>query len=106
MGYTEKFEVVKQWFVDWGFWAILIAGFSPIPYKVFTVTAGLLNMFIVPFILASILGRGARFFLVAYLVKLGGDDLRNGLSKHIERIGWLVTIILIIGVAVYKFKLI
>lgn len=106
VGYTEKFEVVKQWFVDWGFWAILIAGFSPIPYKVFTVTAGLLNMFIVPFILASILGRGARFFLVAYLVKLGGDDLRNGLSKHIERIGWLVTIIIIIGVAVYKFKLI
>jgi len=106
VGYTEKFEVVKQWFSEWGFWAILIAGFSPIPYKVFTVTAGLLSMFMVPFILASIIGRGARFFLVAYLVKLGGDDLRNGLSKHIERIGWVVTLIIIIGVAAYKLKLI
>jgi len=106
VGYTGKFEVVKQWFADWGFWAVLIAGFSPIPYKVFTVTAGLLNMFIVPFVLASILGRGARFFLIAYLVKLGGDDLRHGLRKHIERIGWLVTLIIIIGIAVYKFKLI
>ncbi|ORU89688.1 MAG: hypothetical protein A6F71_01635 [Cycloclasticus sp. symbiont of Poecilosclerida sp. M] len=102
IGYTHKFELVKEWFDEWGFWAILIAGFSPVPYKVFTISAGVLNMFLVPFVLASILGRGARFFLVAYLISLGGDDLRVNLGKNIEKIGWIVSLLVIIGIVVYK----
>ena len=68
-GYWQQYVETRQWFVDWGFWAIFLAGFSPIPYKVFTITAGVLSMALVPFVLASLVGRGARFFLVSALIQ-------------------------------------
>ena len=61
-GYADKFEQAKNLFNAWGPWAVLVAGFSPIPYKLFTITAGLLSMAFLPFLIASIVGRGARFF--------------------------------------------
>ena len=102
MGFVEKIELVKGWFQEWGFWAILIAGFSPIPYKVFTITAGLLGMVFLPFVLASIVGRGARFFLIAFLVQLGGDKLLNNLNQHIEKIGWVTALVTIGALMAYK----
>lgn len=104
LNYAEKLEHVKTWFEDWGFWAILIAGFSPIPYKLFTIAAGMLSMAFFPFVLASIVGRGARFFLVAFLVSLGGDGLRDKLNDYIEIIGWAVSAIIIVGLLLYKFS--
>ncbi|MBL4744345.1 MAG: DedA family protein [Cycloclasticus sp.] len=101
--YTDKIELVKTWFADWGFWAILIAGFSPIPYKLFTIAAGMLGMMFIPFVLASIVGRGARFYLVAFLVSLGGENLRNKLNDYVEMIGWVTTIVIVLGLLVYKF---
>ncbi|MEO1888406.1 MAG: YqaA family protein [Cycloclasticus sp.] len=103
MKYEEKFELVKRWFDEWGFWAIFIAGFSPIPYKLFTITAGILSMMFLPFVIASLIGRGARFFLVAFLVSLGGDRLRDKLNDYIERIGWAVTLLIVIAYIIYKF---
>lgn len=103
LNYTEKLDHVKAWFAEWGFWAILIAGFSPIPYKLFTIAAGLLSMMFVPFVLASIIGRGARFFLVAFLVSLGGDRLRHKLNDYIETIGWSISFIIVVGLIFYKF---
>jgi len=64
--YWGKYLMAENWFKEWGFWAIFVAGFSPIPYKVFTLAAGALQMFFLPFILASLVGRGARFFLVSF----------------------------------------
>ena len=63
-GYADKFEQATNLFNKWGVAAILVAGFSPIPYKLFTITAGLLSMAFLPFVIASAIGRGARFFLV------------------------------------------
>jgi len=103
MKYEGKFELVKRWFDEWGFWAIFIAGFSPIPYKLFTITAGMLSMVFLPFVIASIVGRGARFFLVAFLVSLGGDNLRDTLNDYIERICWAVTLLVVIGFLMVKF---
>jgi len=102
--YTEKLKHVNEWFAEWGFWAILIAGFSPIPYKLFTIAAGMLQMMFLPFIIASIVGRGARFFLVAFLVSLGGDGLRDQLNNYIERIGWAVTAVIVLGLLIYKLS--
>lgn len=101
--YTEKLEHVMVWFAEWGFWAILIAGFSPIPYKLFTIAAGMLSMLFVPFVLASIIGRGARFFLVAFLVSLGGDTLRHKLNDYVEMIGWVTSFIIVVGLLFYQF---
>ena len=94
-GYADKFEQAKSLFSTWGVWAILVAGFSPIPYKLFTITAGLLSMAFLPFVIASAVGRGARFFLVAGLVAKAGPVMEPTILKYIEWLGWLVVGLLI-----------
>ncbi len=94
-GYADKFEQAKHLFKTWGVWAVLVAGFSPIPYKLFTITAGLLSMAFVPFLIASAVGRGARFFLVAGLMAIAGPKMEPTILKYIEWLGWLVVGLLI-----------
>lgn len=85
-GYEHYYQTSKQWFDTWGVLAVFVAGFSPIPYKVFTITAGAVSMPVLPFVLASLVGRGARFFLIAGLIRLGGARFEAGLRRHIDRI--------------------
>lgn len=96
VGYWEKFLKVKEWFVEWGFWAIFIAGFSPVPYKLFTISAGVISMSFLPFVLASAIGRGARFYLVAGLMKWGGESMEKTLRVYIDRIGWLIILAVVL----------
>ncbi len=93
MGYWPAYLRGKEWFDSWGVWAVLIAGFSPIPYKIFTIAAGVAVLNFPAFVLASLVGRGARFFLVAGLVVAGGDRMQDVLRKYVERIGWAVVLI-------------
>lgn len=102
--YWQKYQLAEQWFESWGFWAIFIAGFSPIPYKVFTIAAGALSMLFLPFVLASFAGRGARFFLVAGLLAWGGERFESKLRQYMDIIGWSVVCILIVGIGIYKFQ--
>ena len=95
-GYWEKFELAKQWFSEWGVWVVFIAGFSPIPYKIFTIAAGVIGMAVVPFLLASFVGRGARFFIVAGVIKWGGEKMEQALRRYIEYLGWLFVVILVL----------
>lgn len=95
LGYWPGYLEVRGWFETWGFWAILLAGFSPVPYKIFTVAGGALGMFLPVFIAGSVLGRGGRFFLVAALVKLGGARLETGLRRYVDVIGWVIVALLI-----------
>ena len=92
-GYTHKIDKAMQWFTDYGVWVVFLAGFSPIPYKIFTVSAGFLQMAFFPFLLASAVGRGARFFLVAGLMRWGGEKMENTLRKYVEILGWAVVIL-------------
>lgn len=94
--YWSAYETSRAWFDNYGFWAVFIAGFSPIPYKVFTIAAGVAMLNFPVFMLASLIGRGARFFLVAGLVVLGGDKLESTVQKHVETMGWAV--VAIVGV--------
>ncbi|MFQ3207861.1 MAG: membrane protein YqaA with SNARE-associated domain [Glaciecola sp.] len=88
MGYQDKLAHATLWFKEYGVWVVFLAGFSPIPYKVFTISAGFLHMALIPFIIASTIGRGMRFFLVAALMKYGGPMMEAKLKKYIEIIGW------------------
>ena len=101
--YWDKYMLARDWFDEWGFWAIFIAGFSPIPYKVFTIAAGALSMMFLPFVAASLVGRGLRFFLVALLLAWGGKRLEDTLRVYMDRIGWASVVLIIIGGVVYKF---
>jgi len=96
-GYMMAYQVAVNWFYEWGFWAILIAGFSPIPYKVFTIAAGALNMAFLPFVIGSIIGRGSRFYLVAFLVKIFGNKIDFILRKYMDKIGWAVLFLITIA---------
>lgn len=98
MGYQAKLEQATLWFKEYGVWVVFLAGFSPIPYKVFTITAGFMHMAPLPFIVASAIGRGLRFFLVAALMKYGGPMMELKLKKYIEIIGWATVLI---AVALY-----
>jgi membrane protein YqaA with SNARE-associated domain len=90
LGYWDAYLKGKDWFEDWGVWAVLIAGFSPIPYKIFTIAAGVATLNLPAFILASFVGRGARFFLVAGLIVAGGERMESLIRQYVERIGWAV----------------
>jgi len=86
----------RQWFSDWGVWMVFLAGFTPIPYKVFTIAAGAAAMTFIPFVIASVIGRGARFFLVAALIHKGGEPMQQALRRHIDTIGWVCVALAVI----------
>ncbi len=100
--YWGAYEQAVAWFEAWGFWAIFVAGFSPIPYKVFTIAAGVAHMALLPFTLASLIGRGARFFLVAGLMAWGGPRMEAVLHKYVDRLGWATVAAVVIGVLIYR----
>jgi len=91
--YWDAYLTSRSWFDKYGIWAIFVAGFSPIPYKVFTIAAGVAALNLPGFFVASLVGRGARFYLVAGLIVLGGDKLEQNLRKYVEGIGWAVVVI-------------
>jgi len=97
----EAFESTKASYNEYGMLIILLAGFTPIPYKIFTIASGVMNIAILPFIVMSILGRGGRFFLVAGLVKLGGKKLEETIHRKVELLGWITLVLVVIAVFLY-----
>ena len=95
MNYQAKVKTVQAWFVEYGVWIVFVAGFSPIPYKLFTVTAGASAMAFLPFVIASFIGRGARFFLVAGLMKWGGARFEAKIRDWVDWLGWLMVMIIL-----------
>lgn len=102
LGYIGTYERATEWFEQYGFLAILAAGFSPIPYKVFTIAGGALTMFFPGFVVASLLGRGARFFMVAGIIVFGGPRMEPLLRKYVDRIGWAVVVLILVAVVVWQ----
>lgn len=96
-GYWDEYQQVQVQFLEWGFWFIFVAGFSPIPYKLFTISAGVIGMAFIPFVVASAIGRGARFFLVAGLMAWGGERMEKTLRAYVDQLGWLVILVVIVG---------
>lgn len=101
-GYGDGYRTAMAWFDRWGFWAVFLAGFSPIPYKIFTITAGALAMFFPGFLLASVVGRGARFYLVAGLIRWGGERMAERLRAYVDRIGWGLVLVCLAGYVIYR----
>ena len=103
-GFTpEKFDQLKSWYEEWGWPLVFIAGFSPIPYKIFTVASGVLGMALWPFIIASAISRSARFFLVAFLLAKFGEPMKEKIDKHFNLLALLFGVLLIGGIVVLKF---
>ena len=95
-GMLGKFEDFRAIYAEWGFWFVLVAGFTPFPYKVITIASGVFGLDLVTFALASVVSRGARFFLVAALLWRFGAPIKAFIDKHL---GWLTLafMVLLIG---------
>jgi len=93
--YIPELYAAEKYFNTYGIWIILIAGFSPIPYKLFTITAGMMAMPIIPFVVFSLIARGARYFLISYLVRKLGKMADTWLNKYIDWLGYLLIIIIV-----------
>jgi membrane protein YqaA with SNARE-associated domain len=98
LGYWDAYLTATEWFRRYGFWAVLVAGFSPVPYKVFTIAAGALRMFLPGFVLASVLGRGGRFFLVAGILVIGGERMERRLRRNIDLLGWISVAVIALAI--------
>lgn len=102
---AEEMIKVGQTYNDNAFWSLFIAAFTPLPYKLFTIAAGVFKVSLLPFALASIIGRTARYILVPYLAHLGGRSLENNHLKKMTKWMWLsVLIIFVIVAAVLLLK--
>lgn len=95
---ASMIDTAKAWFDRYDIWFVGLAAFSPLPYKLATITAGTMNMALLPFVLISLLARGARYYLVAFLVIKFGDQADTWLQKHIDRLGYALVIIVILGI--------
>ncbi|HRY44826.1 MAG TPA: YqaA family protein [Thermoanaerobaculia bacterium] len=96
-------KVVELYNGEWGIWFLAAAAFTPIPYKVATIAAGATGMAFVPFLLVSILGRGARFFLVAGLLRLFGPAIRRTLEKNFDLAALAFLVLLVGGFLALKY---
>ena len=102
VGYWERYQQIIVWFQEWGIWIVFIAGFSPIPYKLFTITAGALSMALLPFILISIVARSARFYAVSALMLWGGERMEAKLRKYMDAIGWSIVALAVLAYFINK----
>lgn len=97
LGLTETYAYIVTLFDTWGIWLILLAGVTPVPYKMFTIAAGVSGMPLIPFILGSMIGRMSRFFLVTGLIKKYGPAFEEKMLSSIDRWGWVVVAIIASG---------
>lgn len=97
-----SFARVQDWYNRYDFWAVFLAGFTPLPYKVFTLASGVFQISFPIFVVASALSRGARFFIIAGLVHLYGPPIQRFIDRHFDRLGWAFLILLAGGFAILK----
>ena len=105
MGWLEKIdaqvahlrEVTAQ--SPWkAFWLLVLAGFTPIPLKIFTWASGIVGVPMLPFLASMLVGRGKRVFLIALAVRLGGERAEKALHRYIEPIGWAVMVLAVVAI--------
>ena len=102
-GLGSKFEYIKELYIAYDAWAIGIAGFTPIPYKVFTISAGAFNINFAVFVVASLVSRSARFFLVGGLIYLFGPGIQSFIDKYFNILVVVFTILLVAGFILIKY---
>jgi membrane protein YqaA with SNARE-associated domain len=99
----ESFGMVQALYHEYDFWAVFLAGFTPLPYKVFTLASGVFEISFPIFIFASTVSRGARFFLLAGLVYFFGPQIQGFIDRHFNRLAWAFAVLLIGGFVVLRF---
>ena len=102
-GYMHQFDVFKEYYHEWGAWIVFGAGVTPFPYKVITIASGVVHLDFVVFMLASVVARGFRFYLVAWLLKKFGEPMKDYIEKNLGMLSILFMALLVGGFACIKF---
>lgn len=95
LGHAEGLQEFRRFFAQWGLWVILIKGFTPFPYKVITISAGLAAFSFPIFVAASVVTRGGRFFLVAWAVKRWGPAIMPMVERRLYTVGAILVVLLV-----------
>ncbi|SPT68848.1 SNARE associated Golgi protein [Anaerobiospirillum thomasii] len=116
LNYQDSMDTVRNWFTkEYGILMIFVGAFTPIPYKVIAVTSGVVAaesvastssagmLTILNFVLVSFVGRGARFFLVAGIIKFGGERMEHALRRYIDIIGWICVVLITVYIIYEMF---
>ena len=103
MGHAEGQQVFQAWFAQWGLWVILIKGLTPIPYKLVTIASGLAHFSFVTFLWASVVTRGARFFLTAIVLKKFGPQILEQVERRLALFTGIGVVALVALVVILKF---
>lgn len=104
-GGTESFLGLQAWYHTYDAYIVGVAGFSPIPYKYFTLFSGFMGSHITEFIMASIISRGARFFLIAWLLWRGGASMKGWIETNLYPMTMAASIMLIFTIVLVKYIL-
>ena len=100
---TDNYHKARVWYERYGVWVVFAAAFTPIPYKVFTILSGLAQLNLLAFVIASLVGRSARFFLVGGLVFAFGKPIREFIERYFNWLTLLFVALLVAGFGVIKF---
>jgi len=104
-GLTAKVEYIEVLYNKYDAWAVAIAGFTPIPYKVFTIAAGAFKINFSVFVVASLVSRSARFFIVGGLIYIFGPSIQSFIDKYFNVLATAFTVLLIAGFLIIKYLL-
>jgi membrane protein DedA with SNARE-associated domain len=99
----DGFNRIQAMYDRYNFWIVFTAGFTPIPYKLITISAGTFNINFLMFVVASIISRSARFFIVASLIKVFGDPIKEFIEKYFNLLAIAFTILLAGGFIIIKY---
>lgn len=102
-GYLEKFKTFESYYHAYGAWIVFGAGITPFPYKIITIASGAVHLNLAVFAVASVLARGIRFYLVAWLLKKYGAPMKDFIEKNLGWLSVLFLVLLIGGFALIKF---
>ena len=101
-GFMHQFDVFKDYYHEWGAWIVFGAGITPFPYKVITIASGVVHLDFAVFMLASVVARGMRFYLVAWLLKKYGEPMKDYIEKNLGMLSVLFLLLLLGGFACIK----
>ena len=102
-GYLHQFDIFKEYYHQWGAWIVFGAGITPFPYKVITIASGVVGLNLITFTVASIIARGTRFYLIAWLLKKWGEPMKEFIEKNLGILSVLFLILLIGGFLLIKY---
>jgi membrane protein YqaA with SNARE-associated domain len=102
-GYSGRIDTALAWFKEWGVWILIAKGWTPFPYKVLTIAAGAAQMSFVPFIVASIVARAMRFYLVAGLLYFFGEPIRAFIEERLTLVTTVFVVLLVGSFVALKY---